>query len=396
MSDLFAFRVDAACLMQTPRIEAETRRGMQATVVIATDRHQDESVPKTWLSHKDLFDCEGCLKIIVSYRDVKVDVYSVCYNTLVTISVTAAMAATNQTTSLFFSLPREIRDNIYHHVFQSIRCIHAVLPPCAAKSNQPKHRVPDIQLRHQLVDRTSRAHSHLHNVADYGNDWLLTCKAIMFEAMEQFSRNAEWFWDGYPRLRCRGCKQCPIDEVRFTPKPHWTTRLPVNTSRITRMELYVQNLANFETPYRYEGTDVNSDLAFLANIMRNANISLDTLRFVGHSYLLRNAARRKVRPGIYTSSNIDQIPKMMQRLMSHFQSVHVRKFEFGIIDRPYVRYWVLYEWVDGVGVKLLTNQGPPKRPDPRPEEDLEKLLPAGWILKRPTCGDEECDDCNPL
>ncbi|KAH7070118.1 hypothetical protein FB567DRAFT_598664 [Paraphoma chrysanthemicola] len=306
------------------------------------------------------------------------------------------MAIANQPTSLFFSLPREIRDNIYHHVFQLNRSLRATLPSYAATSTKSQHRMPDIELRYQLADRTSRAHSHHFNIGDSGNDWLLSCKAIMSEATEQFSRNAEWFWDGYPRLRCRGCAQCPIDQVGFTPKSHWTTRLPVNTSRITKMELYVENLANFETPYRYEGTDVNSDLAFLATIMHNANISLDTLRFVGHSYLLRNAARRKLRPAISTSANIDQIPGMLQRLMSHFQSVEVCKFEFGIVDRPYARYWVLYEWVDGVGLKLLANRGPPRRPDPRPEEDLEKLLPAGWVLKRPTCGDEECDDCNPL
>lgn len=86
----------------------------------------------------------------------------------------------------------------------------------------------------------------------------------------------------------------------------------------------------------------------------------------------------------------------MRQLMSFFEGIGVKKFELGMRDMPRWRCWVLYELVDGEELTIVRNEGPRKPRDPRPEEDLSNLLPPGWVVKGPTCGDEDCDNCNPL
>ncbi|KAL5424348.1 hypothetical protein PMIN04_003271 [Paraphaeosphaeria minitans] len=167
------------------------------------------------------------------------------------------------------------------------------------------------------------------------------------------------------------------------------------------MEVNVDNLTNFETPKRYEhwdecdGIDTTEQLKELSEFMRAAHMQLDTLRFIGNSYQLRGAGKRKIKPSIWTSGS-EQTGDIMRQLMSFFDRIKVHRWELGIVDMPNWNSWVLFEWVGSEGLRIMRNEGRQKPPDPKPEEDLVNLLPPGWVLEIPTCGDEDCDDCNPL
>jgi len=68
------------------------------------------------------------------------------------------------------------------------------------------------------------------------------------------------------------------------------------------------------------------------------------------------------------------------------------------VDGQRYHYWVLFEWDEGEErLRLVVHKRRVrvKRPDPPPEQDLERLLPEGWVLKMETCGREECDGCYP-
>lgn len=198
----------------------------------------------------------------------------------------------------------------------------------------------------------------------------------MTEGLEIFMLNAEWYFNGY------GMNNRDLE--------HWTnTSFRLDMSKVTVMHLYVENLANFEVPYRYEGTDTRLNQEYLANLMRKTNMRLKEMRFVGHSYRLH--------PG--NESCDGQVENMMRNLVGIFHSIGVSKWEFGVVQpRNSTGLWLLHEWVIGSGesdaegylvrvVRVLQQRHVNKI---KPEDDLEKLLPEGWVKKRPEC---VCVDC---
>ncbi|KAK7187293.1 hypothetical protein DPSP01_011298 [Paraphaeosphaeria sporulosa] len=312
------------------------------------------------------------------------------------------MATSTQPSSLFFRIPLEIREQIYHHVFLYSRCMHAAFPTQPRSSTASQPHLNDITLRYRLPDPNCREQRYASGYEHLQIDWIMSCKAIFSEALEQFTRNAEWVVCGIEGVICRSCKHCSSEGRRTSAiKRHWTTRIPVNSARIRKMEVNVDNLTNFETPKRYEhwdeydGIDTTEQLKALSEVMRAAHMQLDTLRFVGNSYQLRGTGKRKTKPSIWTSGS-EQTINIMQQLISFFDGIKVDRWELGIVDMPRWTCWVLFEWVDSEGLRIIRNEGRQKATDPRPEEDLLNLLPPGWVLKIPTCGDEDCDDCNPL
>ncbi|KAF9733035.1 hypothetical protein PMIN06_005417 [Paraphaeosphaeria minitans] len=312
------------------------------------------------------------------------------------------MATSTQSSSLLFRLPLEIREQIYHHVFLYFRCMHAAFPTSPQSFTGSQPHLNNLTLRYPLTDPNCREQRYASGYEDFRMDWIMTCKAIFSEALEQFTRNAEFVVCGKEGIICRDCRRCsPQGMLTSAINRHWTTRIPVNTARIRKMEVNVDNLTNFETPKRYEhwdecdGIDTTEQLKELSEFMRAAHMQLDTLRFIGNSYQLRGAGKRKIKPSIWTSGS-EQTGDIMRQLMSFFDRIKVHRWELGIVDMPNWNSWVLFEWVGSEGLRIMRNEGRQKPPDPKPEEDLVNLLPPGWVLKIPTCGDEDCDDCNPL
>jgi len=118
----------------------------------------------------------------------------------------------------FFSLPRELRDEIYAHLFTLSPCLDASFhgvtlnlhysPRCCAKQTIFK---PD-------------------------QSWLLASKTVMTEALQEYARKADWVWHGpYAIL-----KRCSLP-------------IPMDMLEIRRMSLYVGNLAYWETGYVNHG-----------------------------------------------------------------------------------------------------------------------------------------------
>lgn len=112
------------------------------------------------------------------------------------------------------------------------------------------------------------------------------------------------------------------------------------------------------------------------------------MRFVGHSYHLH----------IGNESCNGQMVNMMRNLVGIFHNIGVSKWEFDIVEPRNSRgLWVLYEWVIGSGKedtgylrKVLRTLPERRVNNPKPEDDLEKLLPEGWVKKRPEWA---CVDC---
>jgi hypothetical protein len=65
---------------------------------------------------------------------------------------------------------------------------------------------------------------------------------------------------------------------------HWTMLLLIETSRITRFEIFVQSLAHYEDPYWPYGVDSRRMIRKYAKIMRKMDRMWSTIRFHGHSY----------------------------------------------------------------------------------------------------------------
>ncbi|KAF2023733.1 hypothetical protein EK21DRAFT_94684 [Setomelanomma holmii] len=300
-------------------------------------------------------------------------------------------ATSSQTTSHFFTLPREIRDNIYHYVFQTHRFIHCAFPPQLSSMTTTTFPVPgqirDFQLRYRLPDTTSRRHSEC-SLTDYSgtqSTWLLTSRTLMLEAVAQFLRNCEWTCTANGLM-----VHTPDPRLIYADKRHWTTRLPVEARCVTEMELYVGNLANWEDPMHHYGVDSHPDLVLIAAKMREHKIELERMRFVGHSYSFYRGPRGALCNG--------QVGNMFRNLRSMFDGVEVRKWEFGIEDYPNTKYWALSGWDeqrDVLEMVVYKRRVRVKRPDPPPAQDLERLLPHGWVLKMEVCGRKECDGCYP-
>lgn len=206
-------------------------------------------------------------------------------------------------------------------------------------------------------------------------EWLRVCQMFMDEGIKVFMRNAEWYFNGY--LPQSG------DE------DHWTNRLfTLDTSKVTCMHLYVNNLANFEALDRYEGMDSRSDMEHIAKLMRATGMTLKEMRFVGHSYLL----------SVGSEDCAARAHGMMRNLVAIFHDVGVRNWEFGIVEPNVEGMWVLYDWVvnseryDVEGyLKMVVRELQKRRiKEVKPGDDLENLLPQGWVKKRPEC---VCLDC---
>lgn len=218
----------------------------------------------------------------------------------------AIMSISNQDDTNFFILPRELRDDIYHHLLSPLSCMYyAYLPP----SNPPI--VPlYFQLRYTSASTTSRKPHH--EKATNKLTWLLSCKVVYHEGLAQYLRHAEWVWRRHYR-----------HDAHAHIRP-WNTHLA--TLNVTRIELQVCSLAHYGTPHRNEGTDTRDYLTRIAACMRATGVRIERLRFVGHSYYLK-IWPREPRPE-------DQVGIIMANLRDMFTGVEISKFELDVVGRP--------------------------------------------------------------
>jgi hypothetical protein len=233
-----------------------------------------------------------------------------------------------------------------------------------------------LYLRYRHRSNTQGPNLQTFPLASQYPEWLRICQMFMTEGLEIFMLNAEWYFNGY--------------SMNHRDLEHWSnTSFQLDTSKVTIMHLYVEDLANFEIPYRYKRRDTRLEQECLANLMRKTNMRVKEMRFVGYSYRLH--------PG--NESCGGQVDNMMRNLVGIFHSIGVSKWEFGVVQpQKSVGLWLLYDWVVESGksdeegslkrmVRALQERRVKKI---KPENDLEKLLPEGWVKKRPEC---VCVDC---
>jgi len=152
---------------------------------------------------------------------------------------------------------------------------------------------------------------------------------MLYEGTAQFLRHADWLWNGYH-----------LHPVKWRHRGNLNTL--IDARRITRMDLRVKNLDNYQTPEftvldRSQGSDSRKKLCELAECMRSARLSMDKVRFTSYSDKLKGPPE-----GPHCGHQVENI---MRNLMSVFSGVQAKRWEFGIMGKPHTRYWVLFEIV---------------------------------------------------
>jgi hypothetical protein len=245
--------------------------------------------------------------------------------------------ASPQLSSPIGRLPRELRDYIYDLLFHETPYLIQrfssydtnTVPPTEEKILAPYHPYYEsnlLYLRYRHRCNTQESNRPGFPTESTYPEWVRTCRLFAIEGMDVFIRNAEWYFDGY----CLGTGL--VD--------HWTNRLfQLDTSNVTTMHLYVNNLANFEQPFRYEGTNSRADMEYFAKLMRTTDMKLKEMRFVGHSYHFHIGAE----------TCYGQAHNMMRNLVSIFHSIGVSDWSFGIVEPNRAGLWVLYDWIVPAG-----------------------------------------------
>ncbi|KAJ4349551.1 uncharacterized protein N0V89_008167 [Didymosphaeria variabile] len=160
----------------------------------------------------------------------------------------------------FFTFPREIRNEIYHHLF-----IYDPYLSC------------DFYEGLHLVTRYSTHCCALQPVYDtYGvisksePTWLLTSKTFMREALEQYSLHASWIHND-PSSYGHACLY----------------KLPLDKSRIRRLEINLGLWPQWSLPQTSYSEDLRPDLRqnlrVIAEASRAAGISFESVRFQGYT-----------------------------------------------------------------------------------------------------------------
>jgi hypothetical protein len=294
--------------------------------------------------------------------------------------------AAKQKPSLLFTLPLELRERIYHYVFQTHRFLHAPFPPQAPSTDirtipltTPTNHLGDLLLRYRLDDTLGRPHSS-YNYCSCDQFWLLTNKAIMHEALAHYVRNAEWTsYSGTSLFSSREERKC------------WATRLPLDARGVRRMELDVRKLEHWLGAPPANAYDYHNTVR-IANILRDAKLSLESLRFVGYSRSLN-----LMHSGVTCNGQVEDMFRNLRAAFSYLQTP-VPHFSLGVTNDPYqAYYWVLFDYTEAAGTRLLVHEHSRrvKRADPPAEEDLANLLPEGWVVARKKCRNRECDWCHP-
>jgi hypothetical protein len=274
------------------------------------------------------------------------------------------MSTAAQDVSGFFTIPRELRDEIYHQAFTTNCCLyHSYIPD----DDYPysKEASYNLALRYNYGVTSTTQNTINDGAPVVKPTWLLTFKTFFHEGATQYLRHAKWVW-------LANHTDEPIAGRRL-----WSAQL--STLSITRLELKVSNLANYETPHRFQGTDSRRDVARIADCMRTTNACLSTVRFVGHSYLLEEGPDEPTWFGT--------VENMMSNLKEAFSGVRVNKFELGIVGRPIDWMWVLYEWVEGstsAGLQLMADNrmDPLLRAEHIDEVERERVSREAWNKAR--------------
>ncbi|ORY10490.1 hypothetical protein BCR34DRAFT_654838 [Clohesyomyces aquaticus] len=267
----------------------------------------------------------------------------------------------------FLSLSRELRDQIYSHLFASspspslrapfhglklhlhygYRCCPIPIPPTDA----------DIDRRPALR-------------------WLWTSKTIMREGLEEFGRGAEWVWwgvrlqswggeageageagEGGCEMKMRKRRECGlkiprVQGMKSEMDSESGAQIPALVPR-TSFSLYVGNLSHWETPYRNMGMDGREGIHLIASAMRCHGASaVEKIRLQAHSYSISS---------LYdfdsaTQTFSGQILHVLANLQAAFAGVEVGKWELEIMDGQRKRSEIVLDVGKDGTLRIVANE----------------------------------------
>jgi hypothetical protein len=225
--------------------------------------------------------------------------------------------------SPFFLLARELRDEIYHHVWMSSPHLHSTF-----------HGV-EFQLYYNCTPSTLpyRTGNNCSKRPKSDLRWLFTNKTIMREALEQFDRGGvEWLMSSRNPRRTIPCHIIP---------------LPTEMTKRVKLLVYVPRLEVFERPSCRGIEFYQLQRMHIANIaaqVQAARISVERLRFVACGSPSR----------IFRESRLEERIQGIGRLLRElFEKVKVQRWQLGVEgNKP--KTWTV---MDIDGDKALTSSG---------------------------------------
>lgn len=253
--------------------------------------------------------------------------------------------------SRFLALPRELRDLVHHHLFQSgyVLKAHCCCPQSTSSVPTSPKPPPGLPLKayYRTTLRTSTHNaSPLNSSWEYTDPtWLLTCKSIFYEARRQFARNAIWLVDE--------------DDLARPTEPHapWLLSFPHQAVHPINLELRMDAWEVVHT--RLE----SSNSLFYA--LRHHDFPIERVRIVTN--------RNKRLGETFSLGDMENsCGYYCGEIMKHFREFGVQKWHLAVdMNHEDQRAWILYEWTGSHEDRVLW-------------EDVEVLANDNQTLKEAT------------
>jgi hypothetical protein len=198
-----------------------------------------------------------------------------------------------------FTIPREIRNEIYHHLFTSDPYLMCKFPD---GSDHPTHYSTRCCAVAYTCDHISTP------------TWLLTNKTVMREALEKYAVHASWVYDSSPN--------------NGKPRSH---RLPLDRAKIRKLELSVDFVPRWTRPTTLNSEDMGLRLLFFVETIKEAELVFERVRFQGY------APEENLRMLSLGSKSPYDVARIVQDMREMFEGVEVGEWTLEVASTS--RMW---------------------------------------------------------
>ena len=219
-----------------------------------------------------------------------------------------------------FSLPLEVRNQIYHHIFTAE-------PYLAAEFNREEYMYTHYSTRCCGINEPNELLSK--------PIWLLTCRTLMHEALAQYSLHASWVMAYY-----------------FEFKGWRSHKLPLDKSKIRTLEVHVGFLLEWTVSCRAPSEDPRHPVEVLTWEIEEAGVTFDRIRFQGY-----HREVEKMDTEEYPASQTAQVFKEMRDM---FQGLGVQEWflEVSPMEEEY-KTELVYQFIGGEVVLVEDGRAAP-------------------------------------
>lgn len=217
-----------------------------------------------------------------------------------------------------FSLPRELRNEIYHHIFTADPYLRTTISDgCNVYTHYGrrccKREPPDSSIASPT--------------------WLLTCRVLMSEALEHYSRHASWIYESGWYTPHRRSEKLPLDQTKFRT-----------------MEVDVQFMLDWTISCLTPSEDPRSLVWPLVEHLKEAEVSPEIVRFHGYT--------RSIEESGTAENPLDWYVQAFKEMRDHFEELEVRKWflEVASMDKTW-KIELVFEFSDGEMVLVQEESG---------------------------------------